>query len=217
MASRGGAAGSICGAIAIGVLVGYVVRHQIPVMLGLLGLVGGFFSGTFTFAFIVGATGGRLNAEWVYWFFAIVSAIAGLIAGYYKGTVIIQFTTALVGSYLFMRAWTLFFPGNWPSEAELVEHKDEASLEMSGLFWVYVSIFFASFAFSLWYQCYWIKDEKNKEVKMYEDSLLPDPPSHITDGSVNTMMENSNKSVESKKHEEEDPEKIETKIDDDDY
>ena len=141
-------------------------------MLGLLGLVGGFFSGSFTFALVVGATGGKLNDQWVYWFLSVVSAIAGLIISFKCGTAIIVFSTALVGSYFFMRSWTLFFPGNWPSEAELIKNQDASSLDMSGLFWLYVSIFLATFTLSLWYQC--TRGVKNDAVDVYEKSLIMD-------------------------------------------
>lgn len=71
----------------------------------------------------------------------------------YLGMPLVQISTALVGSYLFMRAWTLFFPGSYPSEESLIASKGQEALEMDALFWVYVGIFIVSFIISLTYQC----------------------------------------------------------------
>ena len=90
-------------------------------MLGLLGLVGGFFSGSFLFAMISGVTGGAWDAEWGYWFLSCITGVAGLVLAFRYGIPLVQASTALIGSYLFMRSWTLFFPGDYPSEAELVK------------------------------------------------------------------------------------------------
>ena len=133
-------------------------------MLGLLGLVGGFFSGAFTFAMISALTGGKLNAEWVYWFLSITSALAGLVISFYFGVPLIQVSTALVGSYLFMRSWTLFFPGNYPSETELIKNPEGAALDIGGIFWLYVAIFAVTFIASLIYQCKQGEDGMNEEV-----------------------------------------------------
>ena len=121
-------------------------------MLGLLGLAGGFFGGAFLFAMISGLTGGAWDAEWGYWFFSIISATAGLGLAFKFGIPLVQVSTAFVGSYLFMRSWTLFYPGHYPSEAELVKSGDEP-LDISGLFWLFVGIFIVTFALSLTYQC----------------------------------------------------------------
>lgn len=71
--------------------------------------------------------------------------------------------TSMVGSYLFMRSWTLFFPGHYPSESELVSSKGEDYLEMDSIFWVFIGLFAVSFAFSLVYQCKYAKRHQELE------------------------------------------------------
>ena len=59
-------------------------------------------------------------------------------------------STSFVGSYLFMRSWTLFFPGYYPSEAEIIE----ADFEITnvGIFWTFIGVFVISFIVSVIFQ-----------------------------------------------------------------
>ena len=89
-------------------------------MLALLGMVAGFFAGSFLFALISGMTGGSWNETWGYWLLTITGAVVGAVLALYLGKVFVQVSTSLIGSYLFMRSWTMFFPGSYPSEEALV-------------------------------------------------------------------------------------------------
>ena len=64
--------------------------------------------------------------------------------------------TAIVGSYLFMRAWTLFYPGHYPNESQIVSpaslNKDADLFEMTYMFWVFVSVFVVCFGISILFQ-----------------------------------------------------------------
>ena len=123
LTSTGISIGVLCGATALGILAGCLVRRNFKVMLGLLGLVAGFFGGSLLFALISGMTGGSFNEVWGFWVFSCVCALAGCILAIFLGMPLVMLSTALVGSYLFMRSWTLFFPGNYPSEQELIDSK----------------------------------------------------------------------------------------------
>ena len=85
MATTGGATASIIVAIVIAVFIGWIVKKHFNVMLALLGLVGGFFAGSFLFALVSGMTGGSFNAVWGYWFLACASAVIGLVLAFYFG------------------------------------------------------------------------------------------------------------------------------------
>ena len=58
MATTGGTVGTILIAIVVGTCSGFLVSRHFEVMFGLLGLIGGFFSGSVTFALISGLSGG---------------------------------------------------------------------------------------------------------------------------------------------------------------
>ena len=103
----------------VGIIAGMIIRRNVWLMIGLLGLVAGFFSGALVFALISTASG--WNAVWGYWVVSIIMAGLGCWAACYFGKTVVLLATSLVGSYLFMRSWTLFFPGHWPSEAELMD------------------------------------------------------------------------------------------------
>ena len=150
MASTVGTWVTLCIALVIGIVSGCFVRKNFKVMLGLLGIISGFFSGSLVFALIATLTG--WNAIWGYWVLSVAFAILGCIATIKLGMPIVMIATSLVGSYLFMRAWTLFFPDHYPSEAELVETKGE-ELEVDAIFWVFIGVFALSFSVSLTFQC----------------------------------------------------------------
>ena len=152
METTGGTIAIILAGLVLGILAGCLVRRNFKWMLGLLGMIGGFFAGSLLFSLISGMAGGW-NAVWGYWVFSSILAIVGCIAACYIGMPVVMVATSLAGSYLFMRSWTLFFPGNYPSESELVASKEEDVLEMSAMFWAYIGIFFVSFACSLTFQC----------------------------------------------------------------
>ena len=137
--------------LALGIVAGCLVRRNFKVMLGLLGLIAGFFGGTLLYALISGMAGGW-NAVWAFWVFACIMAIVGCVLAIYLGMPLVMISTSLVGSYLFMRAWTMFFPGNYPNEHELIENKG-SDLDMGGIFWVFIGVFIVSFLVSLYWQC----------------------------------------------------------------
>lgn len=160
MATTGGTVGVLIGALVLGVLAGMLVRRQIWVMVGLLGLVAGFFSGALIYALIYGASG--WDAVWGYWVIAIATASIGCLAACFLGKSVVLLSTSMVGSYLFMRAWTLFFPGHWPSEAELI---DGTELEPDAEFWVFFGVFIAGFIGCATFQC--LRDETHEDLDDY--------------------------------------------------
>ena len=151
-ATTGGAIGSSIAIVTLALLAGVLVRKNIFAMIGLLGLVAGFYIGAFIFTIIAGAS--SWEAAWGYWFFACTFAIAGTLMACKFGVPIVMTCTALVGSYLFMRAWTLFFPGYYPSESQIVsaaghKHDGQDDFQMTGMFWLFIAIFVAAFGFAM--------------------------------------------------------------------
>merc|ERR1719510_267812 len=118
-------------ALILGILAGCIVRRNVWIMVGLLGLVAGWFSGTFVNAFIVAVSG--WEASWGFWVISILMAVIGCVLACYLGTTVVLLSTSMVGSYLFMRAWTLFFPGHFPSEAEIMNNTN--TMDYDAIFW----------------------------------------------------------------------------------
>jgi hypothetical protein len=150
-------------AFILGILAGCIVRRNVWIMIGLLGLVAGFFSGTFVHAFIVSVSG--WEAVWGYWVIAILMAIIGCVCACYLGRTVVLLSTSMVGSYMFMRAWTLFFPGHYPSEAEVMNNTNE--MDYDSVFWVFVGLFLFSFAGSTFFQCK-RKDDCHEDLDNYQ-------------------------------------------------
>ena len=135
-------------ALVLGVIAGILIRRNIWIMVGLLGLVGGFFSGSLVFAIIASLSG--WNAVWGFWVISCAVAAVGCFVSCYFGKGIVLLSTSFVGSYLFMRSWTLFFPGNYPSEAQIVEADFE--VENEAIFWTFIGVLVISFIGSYIFQ-----------------------------------------------------------------
>ena len=144
-------------ALLVGILAGVLVRKNIWLMIGLVGMIAGFFSGSIVFALISSMSG--WEATWGYWVVAAVMAAVGCTLACYMGKSVVLISTALTGSYLFMRSWTMFFPGNYPSESELAN--DYSSLELGAIFWVFIGVWVVTFVMSAIFQC--------KHNKTHED------------------------------------------------
>ena len=169
MVSMAGTIATISTALLLAILAGCLVRRQIRLMLALLGLIAGYSAGSLLFAMVSGMTGGSLNAVWVFWLLACTTAVVGCVLALYLGQPLVKVSTALVGSYLFMRSWTLFFPGSYPSEEALIQSKGHEALEMDALFWMYVGIFIVSFTISLTYQCKTEDDDEKEQEEYYTE------------------------------------------------
>jgi hypothetical protein len=135
-------------ALILGVLAGILIRRNIWIMIGLLGLVAGFFSGSLVYALIFSLSG--WSSVWGFWLISVLTAAVGCVASCYLGKAIVLLSTSLVGAYLFMRSWTLFFPGNYPSEAELMS--EDFELDTTAIFWVFIGVFILSFITSVIFQ-----------------------------------------------------------------
>ena len=85
MVTMGGSIATICVAVVLGVIAACIVVRYTWLMISLLGMVAGFFAGSFLFALISGMTGGSFNAVWGYWFLACASAVIGLVLAFYFG------------------------------------------------------------------------------------------------------------------------------------
>lgn len=146
----------------VGIIAGIIIRRNVWLMIGLLGLVAGFFSGALVFALISTASG--WNAVWGYWVISIIMAGLGCWAACHFGKTVVLLSTSMVGSYLFMRSWTLFFPGHWPSESELMD--DDNVLDVDAFFWLFLGIFATTFVFSAIFQC--MRNKSHEDLDEYE-------------------------------------------------
>ena len=149
-------------ALILGIVAGYLIRRHISIMFVVLGVVAGFFSGGLVYALIFAVSGWK--AVWGYWTISIVMAVIGFVAACKLGSVVVLLATSFTGSYLFMRAWTLFFPGYYPNETELMS--EDFELETSAVFWVFVAIFGLGLIFSLFFQSRYSK--KHEELDDYD-------------------------------------------------
>ena len=117
--------------------------ESVPAMLSMLGLIAGWIFGSFLFTIIAVSSG--WEDEWGFWLLASTFAIIGCITACQYGAPAVMALTSIVGSYWFMRAWTLFFPGHYPNESQIVSpaslDKDSDLFEMNYMFWVFVSVF----------------------------------------------------------------------------
>ena len=127
----------ITAAFILGILMGVIMRRNIWLLIAICGLVGGFFGGALIDAAIVVSSG--WDTVWFYWFISCLMGAIGCVVSCCFGKALVMVSTSGIGSYLFMRSWTLFFPGHYPSEAELMDGSND--FEYDGIFWVFVALF----------------------------------------------------------------------------
>ena len=137
MDTKEGCVISISAAVVLGIAVGSIIRRYIWLSIALTGLIAGFFSGTLIDAVIVVSSG--WDPIWFYWLLSSTMGAIGCLAACFYDKELIMVSTAGVGSYLFMRSWTLFFPGHYPSEAELMSYSDFDAYD--SYFWVFIAVF----------------------------------------------------------------------------
>lgn len=114
-------------ALVAGIIVGCFVRRKIWIATGALGAIGGFFGGV-VFLDLIQALSGW-TAGWAFWTFGILFAAVGFLAAWKLGAPAINLATSFIGSYLFTRAFTLFFwTEHWPSEKEILNGVNVESL-----------------------------------------------------------------------------------------
>jgi len=127
----------IIAAFALGIALGMVFRRNIWLLIALIGLVGGFFSGVMIDSVIVVCA--QWETVWFYWFISCLMGAIGCLVSCCFGKAVVMVSTSGIGSYLFMRSWTLFFPGHYPSETELMDGNSD--FDYDGIFWVFIGLF----------------------------------------------------------------------------
>ena len=149
MASTGGCIAVIVVAVNLGIVAGCIVKRYIWLLVGMIGLVAGFFAGSMIYAIIYGTTG--WDKIWSYWLIAISLAVIGTWASCTMGKSVVLISTSLIGSYFFTQAWALFFPGHFPTESDIVDQDGDMNLEIDPVFWVFIGVFLSCFVFSLFF------------------------------------------------------------------
>lgn len=113
----------------------------------LFGVSAGFFAGALVFAFVDCISG--FEEIWGFWALSCAFAVVGLVCASYLARTFVLTSTAMVGSYLFMRSWTLFIPGHFPTESDIM---DGGHIDKDDTFWAFITLFVAGFIFSIIFQ-----------------------------------------------------------------
>ena len=103
-------------ALILGIIAGGIVAKFIWIAVGLSGIIAGGFFGFFIFYLMAATTNHAENWELIA--LGITFALLGGFLAFKWGKHIVVLGTSFIGSYLFMRGWTLIFDG-YPSEAEI--------------------------------------------------------------------------------------------------
>ena len=137
----------VVAAFVLGIVSGMFMRRNIWLLIGLTGLIGGFFSGALIDSAIVASS--DWNPVWFYWFISCLMGAIGCLLSCYFGKALVMVATSGIGSYLFMRSWTLFYPGHYPNESDLWD--DNNDYEYDSIFWVFVAVFLVCWPLSMLY------------------------------------------------------------------
>jgi len=147
--------------IALGVLIGWLTKKAIWFEVGLLGVLGGWFGGSFLYSFIVAASGWESVA--FYWCLEIACMIPAGILAWKFARMVVMVSTSGIGAYLFCRGCGYLF-GGWPSDATLMGGNAEYSEFETG-YWVYMGLTLVLFIFFTVWQIKMEKDKNNEELE----------------------------------------------------
>ena len=183
--STGGAIGVFFLLLVFAILAAVLLRNEKWLRTSIIGVIAGWFIGAFVFSFVASASG--WEEEWGYWFFTCMCAVIGwTVACQYKDGSVIALTS-IIGSYLFMRAWTQFFPNAYPNESRVVSgRRDEDNFSMTWQFWVFVLVFAACITFSIIFQTKLYNRIENENEKSGKGS------GDINKGTGEALMNNDN-------------------------
>jgi Domain of unknown function (DUF4203) len=136
---------SYVASIAIGVFVGFILQRMLKIGAAIIGAIGGYFIGLTLASLLLSWTGSEivLNAAPI----LVAVGMAYLSTRYYDSIVI--FSTAVLGSYIFVRGFSLFV-GSFPPEGTIVESILEGTI--STAFYIYLSAFLITLALGTVYQ-----------------------------------------------------------------
>ena len=138
----------VIAAFTLGIVFGCIIRRNIWLLIALTGLIGGFFSGALIDSAIVASSG--WDPVWFYWFISCLMGAIGCFLSCFFGKALVMIATSGIGSYLFMRSWTIFYPGHYPNEADLME--ENYDYEYDSIFWVFIAVFVVCWPLSMLYQ-----------------------------------------------------------------
>ena len=135
--------------MALSLVVAMTIRRNIEIAVGVTGILGGLTIGNIIYEFLLASFDWESSIGWL-----VIVGIFGLIGGFltfkFSGKIIIL-STSFIGSYFFVRGWSLII-GGWPSEYVVWNHlKTGSELNLQWPFYVYLSIFLGLFVFTSWW------------------------------------------------------------------
>jgi hypothetical protein len=118
---------------------GYLMFKMKTASFVLLGLAGGWFAGSWFTAFVFSISGWE-SMWWLILFTILFMALGGYMAYKYHEK-LLMYVTSIVGSYMFMRAFTHWI-GGYPSEIQMYAAiASDEEVELTYAFWIYCVVF----------------------------------------------------------------------------
>jgi hypothetical protein len=132
--------------ISIGIFLGFILKRMLKIGASIIGFVGGYLISIP----LINLLFGWINSET---FLSILSFAAALFCAYLslrQYDNILIFGTSVLGSYLFVRGFSLFIDGSFPPESEIFERISTGDLP--SLFYVYLAVFTILVALGTFFQ-----------------------------------------------------------------
>ena len=152
--------------MALAIVIGSLVRRDIWLLVGVTGVLGGFSVGVVIESLLLAVHFDSFIG------YLIIVGLCGFIGGLLSfkfGGKVILFGTSFIGSYMFIRGWSLIF-GGWPSEHEVwTSLREGEEVELEWPFYVYFTIFLVLFGLTSWWQYQKEKHHEDVQNVMDED------------------------------------------------
>lgn len=103
----------------LGIIVGVLLASLVRFGVAVLTAWGGVCLGLMLYASFVYKIDN--SSQVVFWIFVILMGVLGGLLGYFAFNHAVIISTSIIGSYLLIRGFSLFFPGTFPDEALIIE------------------------------------------------------------------------------------------------
>lgn len=121
--------------LAIGVFLGFILRRMLKIGAAIIGAIGGYLISIPILNLLFGWT----ESETFLTVLSLGAAIATALLSMRQYDNIVIFGTSVLGSYLFVRGFSLFIKNSFPPESELLERI--ATGDVPDLFYVFLAVF----------------------------------------------------------------------------
>jgi hypothetical protein len=124
----------------VGIFVGFILQRMLKIGAAIMGAIGGYIVGIMVYNLIFFWVKSNIFLEVI----SVLGALVMTVLSIRQYDNIVIFGTAMLGSYCFVRGFSLFIPDSFPNESTILDKI--VNLEVEFTFYIYLAVFLIIFA-----------------------------------------------------------------------